>query len=41
MKKPGQQDQQLTKINLVLNALAGAKQPLGAYSLLDILRDKG
>jgi len=34
--------QKLTKNqSLVLNALVDAKQPLGAYSLLDILRDKG
>ena len=35
-------DRKLTKNqSLVLNALASAKQPLGAYSLLDTLRDKG
>jgi Fur family zinc uptake transcriptional regulator len=42
MNKPGHGDQKLTKNqSLVLNALASTKQPLGAYSLLDTLRDKG
>jgi len=42
MKRSSRDTHKLTKKQaLVLDALAGARQPLGAYALLDRLRDQG